>query len=604
MAEIDEKAFLEQFESERKQAEDQLKVKIDTWRSWLKLYLNQRKDKDAIGDNTLYSIMNTLLASVQADSLNVEFLGREYGDRQQADNLNNLAEYDYEKMDKFSIDYQWNWWSFFCGRTICLQREFDREEMLPMPDLFDPFVTYIDPSAETLNGRGEARFFGRAISLTKREAENRGYENIDMLEKCGESDLIEQNNQSKSEAFGITYAKDAVVGENKVFHVIEWYTWHNGKRMFFVIGMDGKTVFKKQVLKQQDRWCATDRCPLPIAGDFFGVTIPDLTEDKQRAMANLKNLMYQAVELDTYPRFMYNGIKIPNESDLNISFNRHIEIDGDINGAIAPIQPRGIGGSSQYMLDVISNDADKASATPDVRQGVQQNKVRSATEITQVLGGSDDRYGLIIKMIIRSDIDFWRQWYSLYKLYFSKKIDKKVIRLEGEFGTEWRKLTKDQIEMSHDPDIKIVSKVQSENKNRQELNSLSYLISNVPEINKRQVSIEILRKSGIKPSDISRFFPPTQDELEAESQNDKLSRNINIDANLEDDHETFIRINSRAAETEARKRKIRQHWEFLRLKKTNPDLFPDFQPQEEVQQNGNQTQPLNFDTTAEPLTNQ
>jgi hypothetical protein len=68
-----------------------------------------------------------------------------------------------------------------------------------------------------------------------------------------------------------------------------------------------------------------------------------------------------------------------------------------------------------------------------------------------------------------------------------------------------------------------------------------------------------------------------------------MSKNINVKARIADDHDTFIRINSKAAETPARNLKISEHKGYIRLKKVRPDLFPQEQPQDETKQNGNQT---------------
>jgi len=606
MTKEEEELFLNQFKTEFKTSEDSLSSRTDVSRRRLKLYNNQRKDDSAIGDNTLFSIMNTLLASIQADKLNVEFLGKEFGDNQTAGNINSMAEYDYEAMEKFDLDYEWNWNALFFGRTICLQREFDRDAKMPKPDLFDPLVTYIDPRSTKLK---DSRFFGRIISITEREAKARGYEQIDKLQKSRDSQEFELAKQERMDAVGLQYDRDNVSGENRTFQVIEWYTYWQGKRTFFVVNLDKKTIHKEQELKQQDRWPASDRCLFPVAGNWYGVTIPDLVEDKQRAIANLKNIMYDAVELDTYPRFMYNTMKIPNESDLNVDFNRNIPIDGDIGGAIQAIQPRGLGASSTFMVDMLVNDANQASATPEVKQGAQFNKVKSASEIQAVTQGSEDRFGLIIKMVVRSDKNFWRQWYTLYKIHFKEDIDDKMIRLNGAYGTEWRKLTKDQIDLVYDPDIRVLSKIQSDNVKRTELNSLSFILSNPVEgVDTKEIVKEMVKRTGLSQQDVNRIFPPTTDERKAMEQNGLLSENKKVEALVSDDHEVYIRINSEAAETEAKRKKIAKHREFLRLQKEKPEVFAKPLPPEEQGQQDAQfqpTRPLNLQTdTSNKVTNE
>src|SRR3990172_2550772 len=60
----------------------------------LKLYNNQRRDKDAVGDTTMFTIHQTIVASLYDDRLASEFIGREEGDDDIGDKLTKLVEYE------------------------------------------------------------------------------------------------------------------------------------------------------------------------------------------------------------------------------------------------------------------------------------------------------------------------------------------------------------------------------------------------------------------------------------------------------------------------------------------------------------------------------
>ena len=157
--------------------------------------------------------------------------------------------------------------------------------------------------------------------------------------------------------------------------------------------------------------------------------------------------------------------------------------------------------------------------------------------------------------------------------------------------------------MKYDPDIQVLSKVQSDNVKRTELNALSFIMSNPVEgVDSKEIVKEMVKRTGLSQQDINRIFPPTIDEMKAEEQNKSLSGNKEVKALVGDDHEVYIRINSKAAETEAKRKKIAKHREFLRLQKEKPEVFakppveglpgqpgeaaPQFQP----------TRPMNLDT--------
>ena len=73
----DHKELLAQIDVEYEVARRYLKPKWDKWAARLRLYNNQRKDDDTIGDPLLFTIHQTVLASLYDDKLTVSFEGRE-----------------------------------------------------------------------------------------------------------------------------------------------------------------------------------------------------------------------------------------------------------------------------------------------------------------------------------------------------------------------------------------------------------------------------------------------------------------------------------------------------------------------------------------------
>ena len=64
-----------------------MKPKWDEWALRLKLNNNQKRDKSAVGDPLLFTIHQTVLASLYDDKLMVSHEGREAGDDEIAENL-------------------------------------------------------------------------------------------------------------------------------------------------------------------------------------------------------------------------------------------------------------------------------------------------------------------------------------------------------------------------------------------------------------------------------------------------------------------------------------------------------------------------------------
>ena len=97
--------LLEQVKEEYDQAWKHQQPKKKQWEVRLKLYNNQKRDTKAVGDVTLFTTMQTVFASLYDDRLMVAAGGREEGDDQQTENIDAMAEFDYEEMQKDQIDY-------------------------------------------------------------------------------------------------------------------------------------------------------------------------------------------------------------------------------------------------------------------------------------------------------------------------------------------------------------------------------------------------------------------------------------------------------------------------------------------------------------------
>jgi len=156
------------------------KPKKDEWEVRLKLYNNQKRDKKAVGDTTMFTIHQTVLASLYIDRLMATFSGREQGDEETADNLTAIAKGDYEDMEKDIIDYEWAWDTCFFGRGLLNLEEYERDPenkiYLPIPEVLDPIPFLRDPFCTSINGnrrgKGAARFYGNEVVMTRQAMED------------------------------------------------------------------------------------------------------------------------------------------------------------------------------------------------------------------------------------------------------------------------------------------------------------------------------------------------------------------------------------------------------------------------------------------------
>jgi len=320
--------------------------KISEWLKRLKLYNNQRRDKEAIGDPLLFTVFQTVLAALYDDKLITEWEGREEGDQEVAENLNYLSEYDFDLMEMERINYDWDWDTCFFGRGIVCLSIFsrDKDKMCPMPEVVDPTTFLRDPRAVSINGdalgRNSARFLGREIQMHKYELENdSNYFNIDKIKYTinPPDSLIEKARQERDNAQGREFesSREDIRG-NETYDLLEWYTIFEGKKVICSWANDKNLLIRYQEL-DDDKWSFVDRSLYPISHDWDGVSIPDVTEDKQRARSIIQNLALKTMKADIYPMYIFDENRIKNRNNLNFEFNKFIPVRGDTTTAVSPM---------------------------------------------------------------------------------------------------------------------------------------------------------------------------------------------------------------------------------------------------------------------------
>lgn len=607
------------------------KPKKDEAEIRLKLYNNQKRDKEAVGDTTMFSIFQTVLASLYDDRLSATFEGKEEGDEEVAENLNVLAESDYYDMRKDIVDFEWDWDTLFFGRGLLGLDEFIREPdkniFIPVPRVLDPIPFLRDPFATSMNGdllgRGGARFYGGEEKFTEKDLEDNShiFDDIDYKEinyGSGTMSLLQdavtardtaQNNQTQ-----LQNEKERSLGANSQFNITVWNTFYKNpktdqvKRVKVWLANDRSKVIGLKFL-DTDYWPVVDRPLFPHSHDWDGTSIPDLTEDKQRARAVAQNLAIKAMKADLYPSYIYDSNKIVNRKDLRFNFNKFIPVDAKGSSTADAITPLMKARPNMQLLDFVLNaldvSAQKATATPDIQQGIQSEKDRPLGETNILASRVDTRYSLSAKVFGWSEKTFWNYWYQMYKKNFADDIDEKVLRVAGAFGPKWRTLGKKNIITERfDPDITIESKNVSRAKQIEERQGLTVYFSQIkmdPTVNIRYANKKLGELYGLKRDELDRLFPQTVDERIAEEENISLNKNVPAEVKAEDDHNVHLEIHSKANPTNATMAHIKTHEKALSIKKVHPGLFPQDPMQQGVQGPDGQPMPAPTQPTVETL---
>jgi hypothetical protein len=403
----------------------------------------------------------------------------------------------------------------------------------------------------------------------------------------GTESLIEDASAARANALGYQYDSrraEKNLGVNAEYDITDWSThWEVGgdiKKVRVWLANQRKIVVGFKVESDYSkRWRVIDRPLYPTSHEWDGVSIPDLTEDKQRHRSVAQNLGMKAMTADLYPDYIYDQNLVKNKQNLTkIGFNKYLPVDGNPNNAIVPKRKSSPNMQLlEFIYQSLQLSAEKATATSDVQQGIQSTKDRPLGETNLVAAKSDTRYSLSARIFGWSEKDFWYEWYGSYKDNLGAGIDVKIIRIAGAFGDVWRPLTRENLITTVDPDIKVESTVISRARQLEERNSLQGYFTLVfadPTANKRYGLKKLGKLYGLPKDEMDRLLPPTIDERQADDENELLNKNKPVQVFAEQDHNVHLEMHSKANQTLALLHHIETHKKALMVKKVNPAAFP------------------------------
>lgn len=580
------KAVSEQVIDEFKVGERFMRPRREAWRTFLKLYINQRKDPKKVGDTLMFSTHQTILAAIRKDHLDAEWMMREEEDEERTDAINALWEFDYDEMGRPEHDYDKYWDACFFGIAIEDWSHFDRETLTPIPDLWDPMATVFDPKATKINGnrlkRGAARFVYREILRTKQEMEDLGFFfNLGKLDPDEKALSEMRRNQEARDAARGTETQLSDVQKNKYYKLRQGYTWIDGKRYLVEAGNDGFTIVRLTPIKT-DYWPLQESRIYPEPHQLLTPGCPDFTEDKQRARAVLRNYTLDAAKFDVLPEWLFDKNKIKNKQQLREHrAGKYIEAENLDANTVIPLQKPTVHQFSAALMQELETNAQKALATPEIQQGILFSQKRSATEIAETSANVDTRYSLTASLFGISEHNAAQMWLDQYKRHFKKGIDKKSARISGAFGPKFVPVTADTFKFTRDPDVKIESRFVSQAKKREQRNNMAafgQVLTATPGSNLRYFAKKMGRLLFSK-DEVDRLLPPTIDEMRAEKENEALVKNSLNGVEIEptDDHKTHLEIHSKAPDTKAKFAHIEAHKKAMMIQRNSPELFQGIQ---------------------------
>jgi hypothetical protein len=568
-----------------------MRPKLEEWQNRLKLYNNQKRNKDRVGSPDIFSFHQVLLANLYEDQLRVKFSGREEEDDENADNLTTLAENDYDEMGLAELDYSWDFDSSLFGRGLLLMNDWDYDSHAPMAEVMDPLTCLRDPTAQSVNGnrmgQNGARFLGREIRRTTKELfESGDYFNLEFLRQDIQGfrtfSPLWDTERARKEAQGFqTPYQSYALSTNNEWTLLQWFTVIDGQKYMIELGNDRTLIIRMSKLGK--KFPIIDRTMYPIAHDWDGVSVFDVMEDKQRFRAQLINVYGDAAKAMLYPMYLFDENKVRKNVDKDFDFDKWIPIDGNPENAVKPLPKADIGNEVNFMMDFLDRASQKALGISEISFGQQPSKKATLGQVQLQQAKMDARYSLAIKIWGWSEAARWRRWYEMYEDKFPGGVASKVLRVEGASGREYKKVKREEILVSHElgPHIDIETKSLSEARKLrkyQQMKDFYLAVVQLPETDKiygaRKLGEQVMKKK-----EVELLIPYTFDERYAQDENDDLNEGKPREVKVEDNHIVHLRIHDEAKDTPASEAHIRMHEYALMMKRQQPELFPQMTPE-------------------------
>jgi len=574
----DEEVLL-QVKAEQKVAREFIEPKRDEWRKRLKLYNNQKRDKDKIGVPSLYTIHNTLLSAFYFDKLQIIFDPR--GGEEDIDiceALNDTAKFDYTEMEMDEIEYDWLWDALFFAKGFAELTEWDKDRLVPIPQIIDPMNFYHDPNATKIQ---DARFWGVEILLTKQEMEeNKNFKNLEKLDEIRITGDLKTTQQKRREAQGLVDI-DITKPEyqNKQYNLLKWCTLIDGKKSLVICDLGFNHIFRgpEKLIFKDDKWPIVEKSFSPMSHEMWGVSVADLAEDKQRAQAILANLAIAGIKAGLYPTRLFDQNAVDKYELENFQFNKFIPVKGSPGNVVANLPQEMPINAFMVAYDLLDRWLQQSTAAPEIKQGMVQRQARTLGETQMAVVGTEGRQSLPAKLFGNAEKRFWRMWYGRYKQFFPKTKEK-TIRIRGAMGFAFKNFKRKDLIANADPDVIIESSLVSEYKKILERRDLSgilpFILQSSPEMSGKRYTIKrLLRLYDWTRDEIELALPPTIDELQAEKENEDLDGNKMVRVEGNQDHYTHLVIHARVEDTNAKIAHCEGHKMMIMEARAKPELF-------------------------------
>lgn len=470
---LDEDVILKEISEQINLGLNFMRTRRDKWRNNLAKYVDQDKEDGKVWVNTLYASTQLYVAIKYSDELSVLAKPRKFWDEEYADNITNLAEYDYTEMwlnrirHAEYVDEAMTWVS------IRKKAPYDAIRSCPMFESVDPFTWIPDPYSDYVTP-ARWNFFER--EMTTDELRSIEWEKEEWEQEEGIDSELQSNRTYRNNAQGTSDVTDETL--NKITSVYQGFSYIKGKLYKITVDQNIKELYEfeeiKPVTKEEKKTgkvnmntCIRISYFSPTRGDPCGISMADLILDKQKAQSILMNLRLIDAKFNTFWQINLVNTDIVKDiteltrPSINTKWIGASVGNQSLSNAVYPVPRQSIMADSFNVSQELVRQIQLDTWIDSRSLGVQWDKNITLGESQQIQANANVIFWLGVEVSTWAEVDFWKHmWFRTYQENFSNS-DEKFVRLSNGFNTNQMVFRRDDFLGVEDIDFSIESKKKS-----------------------------------------------------------------------------------------------------------------------------------------------
>ena len=575
---VTKEEILQQIRSERSYSDTFVNLKRTIFNNRQILYNNPTKDEERINVNLCFQFMQMLLSIYYTDEAEVTYTTDEIWNDEIAENMTKVYKHDLTltEMDQKKYLIQFN--RFWYGIAIRIMTGYDPVRLCNIFEIVDPRCWVPDPDGSVVLNDFRRHGFEMTADFNVLKWDD-SFENLECLEGAGSRSTDDTNKISDQQHRWLNQVVQGSDSSKKPIyhHMTSIYDKKDKVSRKFMFTTDDamtdiiRIVEIEWVLPEEIENPELCQFPVvlnarsPVAGDPFGMCVPDVTEDKQKYANIYSNLIaLKTSRMALGNDRLYDTRLIKNKADLEkpSKWWRYIGVDPwetmPIQNAIWEVPQDTISPEVFQMPEKMRMDAQSDIGMSDQTMWIMPDRNVTARESQTAQMNTNVRMVLANEVNNRGEKKFAFWVYRGYMEHFPMNKDK-VVKINSWFGDQSIILSKKDFISNLTPYITVSQKsdVDSLNeKNKANFMAIEPIIQqdpNIPVVSKLFARRKLLKMNWLTKGEISVMVPQTPEEMDAMQQVELLNRNMSIEiGSLDEDHMTYLVIYQRAYNTDAK----------------------------------------------------